>query len=361
LSAARLFLSAQHASLAGRDSEKLEAPKLAVFAQNALAALQSTETILAELLYMSSLDSRAIRPAIREIEVGGMLSQLGVEFSALARERGLSLRVVATGMVARTDPAMLRRVLQNFLANAVRYTPKGRILLGCRRRGDKIRIEVWDTGVGVADNMRQEIFQEFRRLDQEPSGAEKGVGLGLAVVDRIARLLDAPLTVRSKLGQGSMFAIEAPLASARASGRAPVSTPAPVIRNSQGLLVLCIDNDQPIREGLKALLEQWGHRAVCAHDLDSAIDTLDGAEPDLVLVDYHLDGPRNGLQVLAELRRLWTHDAPAVLITANRADDVRRAASAARCELLHKPVKPAALRRFLNRVGLGVTSSGGDE
>jgi PAS domain S-box-containing protein len=360
LTAARLFLSAQQASLEGREGTEMDLRNVAAFTENALAALQSTEALLSELLYMSSLDSRAIQPVVQDVAIGAMLAQLGAEFSALAGTRGLALRVVPTSAMARADPILLRRVVQNLLSNAIRYTAVGRVLVGCRRCDSAIRIEVWDTGVGIPEDMQQNIFNEFWRLPQEAE-VEKGMGLGLAIVDRIARLLDARVILRSKVGVGSMFAIEVPRASSPPYAPTRDSSPLPMIGTVRDLLVLCLDNDEPVRDGMKALLEQWGCRVVCAHDLETAIQFLGEVVPDVALVDYHLDKTRNGLDVLDELRRRWNHDAYAVLVTADRSDHVRRAAHAARCEVLHKPVKPAALRRYLTSATLRRATSRSEE
>jgi len=361
LSAARLFLSAQQVGLHERGGSDFDARKVATYSENALAALQSAEDLLSELLYMSSLESHAIRPALQRVDIGAMLTQLGAEFSGLASNHGLSLRVVTTRSAARTDPALLRRVVQNFVSNSIRYTPKGRVLLGCRRRGDCICIEVWDTGVGIPENMCHEIFQEFRRLVQDSPSAERGFGLGLAIVERIARLLEAPVIVRSKPGLGSMFAIEVPREQSIGLEPSHFSMSIPIIQSSRGLSVLCIDNDQLFRDGMTALVEQWGHRIFCARDLETALASHGDAGPDVVLVDYHLDGPSSGLDALGVLRRHWTNDVLAILVTADRADNVQRAARAARCELLHKPVKPAALRRYLSRAGSARQKSGVEE
>jgi signal transduction histidine kinase/ActR/RegA family two-component response regulator len=352
LSAARLFVSALQENLRGRDQRGDNASSAIGFTDNALAALQSTERLLSELLYISSLDSRTLRPEIRHFGIGEMMAQLEVEFSALAAQRGLTLRVVISRAIVETDPALLRRILQNFLSNAIRYTQQGRILLGARRRADKIRIEVWDTGVGIAENMRREIFQEFRRLPQDVPNAEKGFGLGLAIVERIGRLLDLRVFVESHPGRGSMFAIEAPRSPSMEAEPALESPPLPKFQNAGRLSILCVDNDESILEGMTALLEQWGHSIVSARTFDEALSRQGDGAPDVVLIDYHLDAPSNGLDVLTQLRKHWGQDARAMLITADRTEQVAACAKEAQCDILHKPVKPAALRRYLNSVTL---------
>ncbi|SMH33439.1 PAS domain-containing hybrid sensor histidine kinase/response regulator [Azospirillum agricola] len=362
LNAARLFVSALEESVReaapGPDQRAAEG----AMADNAAAALRSTEMLLGGLLDISSLDAGNVRAKIRTFAIGELLSGLGVEFSALAQERGLTLRVVGCGAVVRSDPQLLRRVLQNFLANAIRYTPKGRVLLGCRRRGGALRIEVWDTGPGIPENKRGEVFEEFRRLGGDGAGSVAdhrlgpgGLGLGLAIVDRIAKLLGHPVTLRSTLGRGTGFAVEVPVAEHRAvSAARPAAAPAGQLAG--GLLVLCIDNEEAILAGLRALLGQWGCRVATASGVEGALAALDGALPDVVCVDYHVGGGLTGLMVLERLRELWDRPVKGLLITADRSEIVRAEAERAGCGVLYKPVKPASLRRFLNGAALQTTA-----
>ncbi|CAO3361565.1 hybrid sensor histidine kinase/response regulator [Azospirillum palustre] len=365
LNAARLFVSALEESMRGPLPTPGQRESECGMIDNAAASLRSTEMLLGGLLDISSLDAGNVRVTLRSFAIDELLGGLGVEFSALAQERGLTLKVVGCGAVVRSDPQLLRRVLQNFLSNAVRYTPKGRVLLGCRRRrdpihGDRLRIEVWDTGPGIPEAKRHEVFEEFRRLGGENGGGnpagkfeDKGLGLGLAIVDRIARLLDHPVTLRSTVGRGTGFAVEVPMEQARATPvTRPVSTPAAL---SAGLLVLCIDNEEPILAGLRALLGQWGCRVATASDVAGALAALipfDGALPDVVCVDYHVGDGQTGLAVLERLRELWDRPVKGLLLTADRSEAVRAEAERCGCGVLYKPVKPASLRRFLNGAAL---------
>ncbi len=354
LNAAKLFVSALEESVREPLPSAAQRAAEGGMIDNAAASLRSTEMLLGGLLDISSLDAGNVRAKIRVFAIDELLGGLGVEFSALARERGLTLRVVGCGAVVRSDPQLLRRVLQNFLSNAVRYTPGGRVLLGCRRRGAQLRIEVWDTGPGIPENKRREVFEEFRRLgnDTAPaSAADRGLGLGLAIVDRIATLLDHPVTVRSTLGRGTGFAVDVPLSDQRAAPLArPDAPPAGLLAG--GLLVLCIDNEEPILAGLRALLGQWGCRVATASDVAGALAALDGALPDVVCVDYHVGDGLTGLAVLDRLRGLWGRPVKGLLLTADRSDAVRAEAEQSGCGVLYKPVKPASLRRFLNGAAL---------
>ena len=346
LNAARLFLSALDESLrAPSVSPTVGGERERMLAGNAMTALRSTEHVLDTLLDISSYDSGAIRAEPHDFPIADLLMQLTVEFSAMARERGLALRVVKCGLVIRSDPHLLRRILQNLLSNAVRYTPKGEILVGCRRCGNDLRIEVWDTGVGIAEEDQKRIFEEFERL--APS-TDKGSGLGLAIVDRISRLLDHAVDVRSRGGCGSCFAVTVPLVSG--PGVASQREAASAVPDSveQPLTILCLDNDAEVLKGLTALLAGWGHQTVTATDIGTAMAAAASCHPDLVLLDYHLDGGQNGLDFLDEFRRTSGTDTHALVITGDRSEAVRKAARARDCEILAKPVKPAALRRYLS-------------
>ncbi|AWK89893.1 PAS domain-containing hybrid sensor histidine kinase/response regulator [Azospirillum thermophilum] len=361
LNAARLFVSALEESVRSPQPDPDQRTAERAMVENAANALRSTELLLGGLLDISSLDAGNVRAAVREFPIDELLSGLAVEFSALARERGLTLRVVCCGAAVRSDPQLLRRVLQNFLSNAVRYTERGRVLLGCRRSGGALRIEVWDTGPGIPEDKRQEVFEEFRRLGPASrgggdgtgtgGGADGGLGLGLAIVDRIAGLLGHPISLRSTVGRGTGFAVEVPLAERRPDR---IARPARAVPDSLagGLLVLCLDNEDAILQGLGALLGQWGCRVAAARDAEGALAALDGRVPDLVCVDYHVGEGPSGLGLLETLRGRWGRPVPALLITADRSDQVREEAERAGCGLLYKPVKPASLRRFVNGAAL---------
>ncbi|OAP36547.1 hybrid sensor histidine kinase/response regulator [Sinorhizobium glycinis] len=350
LNAARLYLAALDETLKPDEAGKGLLAEERALARNAAAALSSTERLLDELLDISSYDSGAARAQPVDFSVGSLLAQLELEFSALARQRGLALKVVASARVVRTDPQLLRRVLQNLLSNAIRYTPSGRVLLGCRRRKDGLCIEVRDTGIGIAPERQKEIFEEFRRLDTGEE-REKGSGLGLAIVERICRLLELRLDVRSRPGHGTCFAVTVPLAAGGAAVAASEKIAQPSVANHAALTVLCVDNDSSIREGLAALLSRWGHRPIVAGDERTALANCDGQVPDLALVDYHLDGT-TGVEVLDRLRKHWGREVGALVITADRSEEVGAEAKALGCEVMAKPVKPAALRRYLDAVGL---------
>src|SRR5690606_6767617 len=209
------------------------------------------------------------------------------EFQGLVVTNGLQVRARLGRWAVRTDYRMLSRIMRNLLSNAIRYTPTGRILIGCRRRGDLLTVQVWDTGLGIPRERFDDIFREFNQLHGDRVGPRKGAGLGLAIVERIARLLEAPLQLHSVVGAGSMFSVTLPLASGNAS--TPTDTlleqlSAPL----QGRHLLVIDNDTMILSSMQGLLEQWGAQVQVAVDLPGALTTLNGRRPDAILVDYHL-------------------------------------------------------------------------
>jgi CheY-like chemotaxis protein/anti-sigma regulatory factor (Ser/Thr protein kinase) len=240
-------------------------------------------------------------------------------------------------------------VLQNLVSNAIKYTPKGRVLVGVRRRDNNLRIEVLDTGVGIPKSKQRDIFMEFHRLDRGARIA-RGLGLGLSIVERIARVLGHKVEVASASGKGSCFSIETPRGEA-----APASLPAGEsisIDPGQlaGVTALCIDNEPTILDGMETLLTGWGCTVIKAPDLDAAVTAIDtkGPMPNGLLVDYHLDNG-NGLEAIDALRRHLHTDLPAILITADRSPRVRAEAHAANIQVLNKPIKPASLRAMLSQ------------
>jgi CheY-like chemotaxis protein/anti-sigma regulatory factor (Ser/Thr protein kinase) len=313
------------------------------------ASLDAVEEIFGALLDISRLDTGAMKPEILGFRIAELLRQLEVEFAPLARERGLRLEFVSCSLAVQSDRRLLRRLLQNLVSNAVKYTPRGRVLVGCRRQRGRLRIDVYDTGLGIPHSKKRAIFQEFQRLAQGAKVA-RGLGLGLSIVERIARVLDHKVTVTSAVGRGSRFSVEVPLSAVVPTGAH--QRPAREVDRVQlsGITVLCIDNDLAILDGMETLLGGWGCRVLKATDLEAAIAVAAEAKssPDGLLVDYHLD-EGNGIDAIAELRRRFGADLTAVLITADRSPHVREDARANGIQVLTKPLKPAALRALLTQ------------
>ncbi|MFO0334353.1 MAG: NahK/ErcS family hybrid sensor histidine kinase/response regulator [Pseudomonadota bacterium] len=313
--------------------------------------LRAAEGVLTDLLDISKLDAGAVQPSPADVALGDVLGALESEFGLQSRAKGLQLKVRRTALVARTDPRLLRRILQNFLANAVRYTERGRIVVGCRRTAGRVRIEVWDTGPGIADDQRSRIFEEFYRVragEEAPGAATpgRGFGLGLAIVERIARVLDALVAVRSWPGRGSAFSVEVPRGE-----RAPARIAEPAAAPALGRLrVLVVDNDASAMRAMAVLLESWGCDVAAVHDESALPDREWLAGLDLLVVDYHLDDGATGTDVASRLRVRLGRELPVLLVTADGAESTRAEAESLGALYLRKPVKPLALRSVLRRL-----------
>lgn len=344
LHAARLFTAALVDRDAGNDlGSKID------------ASLGAVESLLDALLDISKLDAGAFRPEKRAFALQPLLESLATAFAPMAAQRGVELTIVPTRAFVSTDPAFLRRILQNFLSNALRYGQvegcPPRVLLGCRRCGDGLRIEVRDNGPGIAPDKQAVIFDEFVRLhaEEDEPREERGLGLGLAIVERIGRMLDLPVALASAPGRGSTFSVVVPRVATVVAGPVTEAVPSAAVSLDAETVVLCIDNEARVREAMTALLEGWGCRVVPVATQAEALSAVAhaGRLPDLVLADLHLDNEPDGLEVIDALRRAWGRTVPAALVTADRDPTLRLRARARQVELLHKPVKPAALRALL--------------
>jgi PAS domain S-box-containing protein len=344
LNAARLFTSAL--------SQQVEDPEHIKTTRHIDNSLKAAEELLSTLLDISKLDAGALQPKISDFALSEILNPLMAEFEVMAADRGLHLEQVKSRAWVRSDPQMLRRILQNFLSNALRYTGEGRVLLGCRRVGQELRLEVWDTGPGIPDSRIGEIFQEFRRLDTPDKRNEKGLGLGLSIADRMSRVLDHQIAVRSWQGKGTVFSVTLPKVKAQQS----TSSFAPGRRNFNkldGLEILCIDNEPLILEGMQAMLKGWKCSAHTAASLNEARELLTtDHSPDIAiyLADYHLNDGKTGVEALKALEELTGQPISGIVITADRTDEIADEVSEAGFLLLHKPVKPAALRAMITRL-----------
>ncbi|MFL1484238.1 NahK/ErcS family hybrid sensor histidine kinase/response regulator [Marinobacter sp. LN3S78] len=343
LNAARLFASALQNKVITDETREL--------ASHLDSSLGAAEEIISTLLDISKLDAGALEPDITSFPVNDMLRHLATEFSAIAADQELTLTVVPSSTWVTSDAKLLRRVVQNFLSNAIRYSENGgRILLGCRRLKGYIRIEVWDTGPGIPDDQLAHIFEEFRRLRQGRD--KKGLGLGLAIVDRISGMLGHPVNVHSQVGRGSTFTITVPLAPPEKRQARPAAprSGSRGLSALKGLHVLCIDNDAHILEGMQALLDNWHCRTTTALSLEEARTALNGEIPDIMLGDYQLDDDRNGLDAMDSLREDFDQPVPGILITGYLGEEAREDAAHRGYHVLYKPVKPAALRALVNKL-----------
>ena len=341
LNAASLFASAL--------AQKTHDRELQTLSENVVLSLQAADALINSMLEASRLDAGVVEPKREVFYLKDLLDPLGRDFTALAQTRGLGFHVVPTRLAVWSDPHLLRRILQNFLSNALRYACSGRVLLGCRRLGKVLRIEVWDTGPGIPPDKCSEIFLEFHRLQTpEHDKGERGLGLGLAIADRISRLLNHPINLRSWPQRGSVFSVDVPVAEVQ-----PVVLPAsPVVMTSVSgsleLSVLCVDNEPNVLAGMRALLEGWGCDVATAKDEKESLHALQQATPDLVIADYQLDNGITGLDVAASLRERAGKSLPVLIITANNTEDIRRLVEDCGYLFMAKPVKPAKLRALMS-------------
>jgi Na+/proline symporter/CheY-like chemotaxis protein/nitrogen-specific signal transduction histidine kinase len=334
LNAARLFVHAL--------AQRLRHDEYRADVANVEGALDSAEGLLSSLLDISRLDAGGMSPKVQPFRVDELLHGLAAEFRVLAAQKGLRLDCVASRAWLRSDPVLLRRVLQNFLSNAVRYTEGGRILLGCRREAGQLRIEVWDTGMGIAEADQGLVFEEFRRLG---SGGQ-GLGLGLSIAERVSGLLGHRLALRSWPGRGSVFSILVPRASPQALAAQLDPAPDEPARRRR---VLVVDNDAEVLRAMQSLLSGWQCDVLAARGAEEALALLATNPVELFLLDYHLDAGQTGLR-LRERLVAAVGERPSIIITADHGEQLRAAVLAAGCHLLHKPVKPLALKSLMSRL-----------
>ncbi|MBP2314762.1 hybrid sensor histidine kinase/response regulator [Azospirillum soli] len=328
-------------------SDKLNGHPASPLLASMSESLNGLRTLLDSLLDVSKLDAGVVSPSVTEFALGPMLERLAGEYAPRAAEAGLTLRHVPTNRWTRSDPALLERILRNLIENAIRYTERGRILIGCRPSGSDLRIDVLDTGIGIPEDQREEIFKEFTQLANPERDRRKGLGLGLAIVRRLAGLLDHTVTLHSTAGQGSRFSLTVPTVAARAAPKTcrPANQPA----SGKGLIVV-VEDDAIILLSVRALLEEWGYEVVAAMSSDEAISTLTslGQRPDMILADYRLREGRTGLQAIRDIFGVCGVRVPAVVLTGDT--DPARIAEVQQSgyRLLHKPVSPDLLRDVLS-------------
>ncbi len=342
LNAARLFLS----SLAEREMEGANSDLVG----RVDTSLRSVEDLLSGLLDISKLDAGGIAPQIEDFRIDDVLQALGTEFEALAEDRNIELRVVSSSCYVRSDRRLLRRILQNLLSNAIRYTPSGgRVLIGCRGGGERLKIEVRDTGPGIPPDMREAVFQEFQRLPQSETQAQ-GLGLGLAIVERIARMLGHVIELRSDAGQGAIFGLSVTRGEAVPAAAEVRSLPGFPEGGLANAVILCVDDNADVRDGMEALLGGWECVVRTAASGQEWRRVMNGDAPDLIVADYHLEGGELGPDVVTEVCDVFERVIPAIIVTADPSESLREEAARRGHIVLSKPVKPAALRALMTRM-----------
>ncbi len=311
--------------------------------------IDSLEELFDELLDISKLDAGYIRPTLVDFPVQRVLDALKTRYTALADEKALAFVVRSSQATLKSDPALLERVLGNLVANAIRYTHAGGILVACRKRGASLLVQVWDTGIGIPSEQQERIFEEFFQLGNPERDRRNGLGLGLPIARRITRLLDSEVELHSRLGRGSVFAIRIPLGDPSVIAQ-PVAELAVAGDALAGRCVLVIDDEAAIRHGMHELLTQWGCTSLEAASTEQALELLSirGAVPELVLADYRLAGNKNGAAAVRLLRERFGPSLPALLITGDTGPDRLLEAKQSGLHVLHKPVRPAQLRALCN-------------
>ena len=355
LNAAKLFTSSLLEMLpqGGGQGEEQRAEQVRI-ARHIDDALGATEDLITDLLDISRLEAGKFKARKLDFALSDVLGNLKAEFGVLAQAGEIQFSVVESRLAVYSDVRLLRRVLQNFLTNAFRYNPGGRVLLGCRRLGDKVRIEVWDNGPGIPLDKQEAIFDEFSRLDHSRTAREQGLGLGLAIARGISQVLGHQLSLRSWPGAGSVFAITLNLATRPVM---PSQVAAPVVRDSQleGIRVLCIDNEEEILIAMASLLGRWGCEVRCAQNQEQALSLIgDGFLPQLVLSDYHLDDGKTGLQALHMIRLAHGNGIGGIIISADRKSELQTQIREHGFGYVSKPVKPLKLRALMNSLLLPI-------
>jgi signal transduction histidine kinase/FixJ family two-component response regulator len=314
------------------------------------ASVEALENLFAQLLDLSRLDAGALRPDRTEVALDPLFDRLAADFAPQAAAHGLALRVVATTALIDSDPLLLERILRNLVANALRYTPAGGVVLGARRRGGAVRIDVVDTGVGIAAADRNRVFDEFVQIGATaPRGGGRGMGLGLAIVRRLCALLDHPLEVVSRPGRGSRFSIMAPRAMlcgapAEARPTQPAALPAAQVAGFRGRRIVVVDDDPAVVAAMHALFTSWGADVVGGEDALSALAALGHPPADLIVADLRLADGGSGIEAIEQLRAVLGSATPALVVSGDTSEGARAEALAAGIRLLSKPVIASALK-----------------
>ena len=313
-----------------------------------MLSIESLESLFDDLLDISRLDAGQVKAHLEHFQANTLLDRIRSTYAPAALDKNLELRVRPSDLVLHSDPGLLFRVLSNLTTNAIRYTHCGGVLVGVRRRGDQALIQVWDTGIGVAEDQCDKVFEEFYQLHNPERDRRKGLGLGLSTVKRIATLLGLPLTLRSRVEQGSVFSIEAPLGLL-----AHVSLPEAVedLRVTDLLAartIVVMDDEAPVRSGMQSLLHSWGCRCIAVADADEALRELNQQAPDFILADLRLRDNLNGVDAVRALRAALGANIPAAVLSGDTAPERMREVSDAGLAMLHKPLKAFRLRALLN-------------
>ncbi len=349
LNAAHLLMSSLSELQSSSESKAL--------AEQVERSLETIDELLRALLEISSLDAGVVKHNIQAIPLRNLFASLESDFKPIANQKNIRIRFMPTNRHVLSDRTMLRRVLQNIISNAIRYTAKGGVLVGTRLRGDTVRIEVHDTGIGIQASQFTEIFEEFHRgtpAGQASDESSAGLGLGLSIVQRMLKTLDHRLEFDSEPGQGSVFSVYVPISTAFHSD-SPHHSPSKDLAPPGGVAgakVLLVENDQSVRLAMKSLLDKWHCESRAASHTAEALSRLDAGnwQPSIILADQHLDMGDLGSTTIQAVRQRGGKDIPAIIITADPDEELAQHANRQGIEMMLKPVKPAELRALLAHV-----------
>jgi CheY-like chemotaxis protein/anti-sigma regulatory factor (Ser/Thr protein kinase) len=323
---------------------------------------EAMDNMFRALLDVSRLDAGTVQPDTRAFRTASLLERIRMEFTPQARNKGLELRIVDCSATVHSDPALIERILRNLVANAVSHTERGKVLVGCRRMKDRLRIAVYDTGPGIAPDQHGAVFEEFYQIGNPERDRSKGLGLGLAIVARLAKLLSTPLALVSEPGKGSMFAVDL----ARVRREDGAQTAAKAVTNTwrndlAGSLIVVVDDEATILDATRTLLEMWGCTVITAASGTEALERVGSSPrvPDVLMCDYRLRGHEDGISVVEALRAEFNEDIPAVLITGDTGPERMREIEASGLLVLHKPISEDLLRASLSQ--LAAAASHGTE
>lgn len=313
----------------------------------------STARLLSALLDVSQLEAGAIEPKKEDFLVEEVLNRAFREFAPAAREKNLDFQVISSSLAVRSDPVLLERILGNFISNAIRYTHEGRILLGVRRRGDKVSIEVWDTGQGIPENQTMAIFEDFHQIDNAERDRSKGLGLGLAIARRLAVCLSHDIECDSLFGQGSRFAVLVESGSIAASNAIESLTLDHMAKSLSGLRILLVEDNLDVLKSTQNLLTSWGCDVVSGGSLEEVIKVMDensATVPNLILADYRLPGGADGVEVISRVQRMVGDIIPSIVVTGDVQESNLEAIASEGHQVLCKPVQPAKLRALISHM-----------
>ena len=327
---------------------RVQSGELQSLAAQISSSISSLETLLNALLDVSRLDAGTIEVRKRHFPASQLFEHIQQQFEGPAAAKGLKLKVRPNNWILYSDPVLLERILINLVSNALRYTQSGRIVVAGRKRGNSLLIQVWDTGIGIPEDAQQAIFEEFVQLNNPERDREKGLGLGLAIVARTVRLLGLRISVRSRVGRGSVFGFTVPLGTTHQLAPADVHHPLPAASLQEKLAVV-IDDEAPILRAMESLFNSWGVGLVTGRSAQEALDQLrqSGARPDFLITDYSLPGNTDGIEVAHQFRRQFGKDLPVLVLTGDTAADTLQRITDAGYKIMHKPVRPARLRAAL--------------